>query len=62
MTCQAGFDGQFIAIIRPPAIDAEREIFAMTPPIIVDVERGIEVFGRELRIELDGGAKEVPWV
>jgi hypothetical protein len=29
---------KFIAVVRPPAIDAEREISAMPRPIIFDVQ------------------------
>src|SRR5260221_5120727 len=61
MPCQTRFDRQLIAIIGPPAIDPEPEVFAMARPIIVDVERGTKIFGCELRIELDGCAKEISW-
>src|SRR6266850_2973874 len=45
MAGQTCLDGQLVAIIGPPAIDAERKVFAMARPIIVDVQRGIGVFG-----------------
>src|SRR5258708_3751059 len=59
MPRQTRFDRQFIAVIRPPSVDAKREIFAMARPIIMDVQRGTKVFGCELRIGLDGCAKEI---
>ena len=44
MPGKASLDGKFIAVVRPPAIDAEREDFAMPRPVIADVEGRGEVF------------------
>src|SRR5437016_4425213 len=37
MPNQPRFEGQFIAIVRPPAVDAEAECLPMPRPIIADV-------------------------
>src|SRR5439155_22584569 len=45
MACQAGFDGEFVAVVGPPAVHAQGEGLAMAGPIVTDVEWGGKVFG-----------------
>src|SRR5712691_7687203 len=46
MASQPRFDRQFIAVVGPPAVHAQREILAMAGPVITDVKWGSKIFGR----------------
>src|SRR6185503_16415551 len=50
MTGEPCFEGQFISVVGPPAIDTKRKRVAMAFPVIRDVQRRIGIFS-------DGTAK-----
>jgi hypothetical protein len=42
---ESRFDGEFVTVVGPPAIDAQGFIGAVSCPVFADVEGGVAFFG-----------------